>query len=165
MYGLLRSALLFYRKLVGELEGKGFKLNPYDPCVANKTVDGTQMTVCWHVDDLKVSHINPNKISKFGEWLNAIFGVTVAELGMIFDFSEKGKVSVNMIEYIKNIINDFPEEIVGMKTSPAVDHLFEVRDPLITQPLPKEQVMSFHHATAQLLFLSVDAIYNLQSHS
>ena len=36
MYGLLRSALLFYRKLVGELESAGFRLNPYDPCVANK---------------------------------------------------------------------------------------------------------------------------------
>jgi hypothetical protein len=31
---------------------------------------------------------------------------------MIFDFSEKGKVMVNMIEYIKTIINDFPEEII-----------------------------------------------------
>jgi len=67
MYGLLRSALLFYKKLVSELENKGFKLNPYDPCVANKTVAGTQMTVCWHVDDLKVSHINPIEVTKFGE--------------------------------------------------------------------------------------------------
>jgi hypothetical protein len=30
---------------------------------------------------------------------------------MIFDFTEKGKVAINMIEYIKNIISDFPEEI------------------------------------------------------
>ena len=55
MYGLLRSALLFYRKLVEDLVINGFKLNPYDSCVANKTVNGKQMTVCWHVDDLKVS--------------------------------------------------------------------------------------------------------------
>ncbi len=46
MYGLLRSALLFCRKLVEDLESNGFKLNPYDPCVANKTVNGKQMTVC-----------------------------------------------------------------------------------------------------------------------
>jgi hypothetical protein len=32
-------------------------------------------------------------------------------LGMIFDFSAKGKVMVTMMEYIKNIIKDFPEEI------------------------------------------------------
>jgi hypothetical protein len=31
IYGLLRSALLFYKKLVANLERIGFKLNPYDP--------------------------------------------------------------------------------------------------------------------------------------
>ena len=29
--GLLRSSLLFYRKLCGELEEYGFKINTYDP--------------------------------------------------------------------------------------------------------------------------------------
>ena len=38
LYGLLRSSLLFYRKLCGELETYGFKINPYDPCVGNKMV-------------------------------------------------------------------------------------------------------------------------------
>ena len=56
MYGLLKSALLFYRLLVGDLTKNGFILNSYDPCVANKMVDRKQMTVIWHVDDLKVLH-------------------------------------------------------------------------------------------------------------
>ncbi len=56
LYGLLRSALLFYKKLVSDLEGYGFEINPYDTCVANKMVNRSQMTVVWHVDDLKVSH-------------------------------------------------------------------------------------------------------------
>ena len=170
MYGLLRSALLFYKKLVGELESSGFKLNPYDPCVANKTVKGNQMTVCWHVDDLKVSHVDSAEITKFGIWLNHTFGVTVAEhrgkvhdyLGMIMDFSEEGKVSINMVEYIKTIIDDFPEEIIGIKTSPAADHLFEVRDESEARLLPEEQAMAFHHATAQLLFLSARARRDIQ---
>lgn len=34
MYGLLRSALLFYLKLVKDLTDFGFTINPYDPCVA-----------------------------------------------------------------------------------------------------------------------------------
>jgi hypothetical protein len=34
LYGCLRSALLFYQKLLGDLEKNGFTLNPYDPCVA-----------------------------------------------------------------------------------------------------------------------------------
>jgi hypothetical protein len=78
MYGLLRSALLFYRKLIADLESAGFKINPYDPCVANKTVNGTQMTVCWHVDDLKVSHIDPDEVTNFGDWLSETYGVSVA---------------------------------------------------------------------------------------
>ncbi len=49
-------------------------------------------------------------------------------LDMIFDFSAKGKVMVTMIEYIKNIIKDFPQEIMMTKPSPAADHLFTVRD-------------------------------------
>jgi hypothetical protein len=60
IYGLLRSALLFHKKLVADLENNGFVINPYPyhPCVANKIVNETQMTVCWHVDDLKVSHVD-----------------------------------------------------------------------------------------------------------
>ena len=44
--------MLFYKKLVANLERDGFVLNPYDLCVAKKVVDGKQMTVCWHVDNL-----------------------------------------------------------------------------------------------------------------
>ena len=45
LYGLLKSALDFYLKLRGELEEKDYVINPYDPCVANKTIDGSQHTV------------------------------------------------------------------------------------------------------------------------
>ncbi len=48
LYGMMKSALLFYSKLVSELQEMGFEINPYDPCVANKTVNGTQMTIRWH---------------------------------------------------------------------------------------------------------------------
>ena len=40
-YGLLRLALLFYKKLRGDLEKMGFEINPYDPCVANKMINGS----------------------------------------------------------------------------------------------------------------------------
>jgi hypothetical protein len=82
-------------------------------------------------------------------------------LGMIFDFSVKGKVMINMIEYIKNIA-DFPEEIMAIRTSPAVDHLFTVRDKSLAKPLPEEQARAFHHASAQLLFLSTRARRDIQ---
>jgi hypothetical protein len=49
LYGCLGSAVLFYEKLVGDLRSQGFELNPYDPCVANKTIAGNQFTLTWHV--------------------------------------------------------------------------------------------------------------------
>ena len=51
LYRCLKSALLFYEKLVGYLEAYGFKINPYDTCVENTMVGRKQLTVCWHVDD------------------------------------------------------------------------------------------------------------------
>jgi hypothetical protein len=59
LYGCLRSALLFYQKLMGVLESQGFDLNPYDPCVANKMVAEKQLSLTWHVDDIKMSHKDP----------------------------------------------------------------------------------------------------------
>ena len=54
LYGLMRSALLFYKKLKKELEEYGLAMNPYDMCIANKvTKNGHQLTVLWHVDNLK----------------------------------------------------------------------------------------------------------------
>ena len=63
--------------------------------------------------DLKVSHADPGEVTLFGEWLSLTYGVTVAThrgkvhnyLGMIFDYSKKGQVMINMIEYIMTIIN------------------------------------------------------------
>ena len=59
LYGMLQSSLLYYKKFRKDLEGIGFVVNPYDPCVANRIINGSQHTVTWHVDDLKSSHKNP----------------------------------------------------------------------------------------------------------
>ncbi len=59
VYGMMKSALLFYWKLVADLKSIGFEVNPYDPCVANKIINGKQMTICWHVDSLFQGHADP----------------------------------------------------------------------------------------------------------
>ena len=53
-YGMLKSALLFYQKLCKDFKSMGFKVNPYVPFVESKKVNGAQMTMTWHVDDLKI---------------------------------------------------------------------------------------------------------------
>ncbi len=76
IYGLLKSALLFYRKFVKDLKNyeTPFTINPYDPCIVNAMINGKQMTKTWHINDLKVSHVNPFQITKFAAYLAAIYG-------------------------------------------------------------------------------------------
>jgi hypothetical protein len=52
----------------------GFEIKPYDWCVANKMIDGKQCTVLWHVDDLKISHINPDVNTSIVELIKAESG-------------------------------------------------------------------------------------------
>jgi hypothetical protein len=64
LYGTLQAALLFWQNLSTQLAEWGFEINPYDFCVANKTIDGKQCTIVWHVDDLKISHVDRKVVTK-----------------------------------------------------------------------------------------------------
>jgi hypothetical protein len=73
LYGIMKAALLYYQRFVTDLKSIGFEINPYDPCVANKIVKGKQLTVVWHVDDLKVSHVSSNIVTKMADWLKSTY--------------------------------------------------------------------------------------------
>ena len=45
LHGMLKSALLFYKKLREDLEKNGFKVNLYDPCITKKENNEIQMTI------------------------------------------------------------------------------------------------------------------------
>jgi hypothetical protein len=165
LYGMMKSALLFYRKLVADLHSIGFTLNPYDPCVANKMINGHQMTICWHVDNLLIGHKDPTTVTNFITWLQKRYktpnkllkanrGHKHDYLGMNINFSRFGNVSFDMIPYVTKIITEFPEKITGVASSPAADHLFQIRHDTTSRKLPESQAVAYHHTTAQLLFLS-----------
>ena len=61
VYSLMKAALMFYLKLSKALKSIGFVINPYNPCVANSIINGKQMTVVWHVDDMKVFMLTRTK--------------------------------------------------------------------------------------------------------
>ena len=42
IYGTLKAALLFWKKLLASLKKHGFTINPYDRCAANKEINGKQ---------------------------------------------------------------------------------------------------------------------------
>jgi len=69
LYGTLKAALLFYQKLVKDLEAEGFELNPYDLSVVNKMINNKQMTLTWHVDDMKISHVEPQEVTMMIDFL------------------------------------------------------------------------------------------------
>ena len=58
LYGCIRSAMLWWYSLfVSVVKDDSFTVNPYDPCIANKMVNGKQLTIAWYVDDLNISHM------------------------------------------------------------------------------------------------------------
>jgi hypothetical protein len=69
LYGTMVASLLYYHKFTKSLVCVGFEINPFDLCVANKTVNGTQRTICIHVDDCKLSHHCSRAINNMIDWL------------------------------------------------------------------------------------------------
>jgi hypothetical protein len=119
IYGMLESAMLFYKKLSGDLIKYGFEVNPHDPCVANKAINQAQLTVSWHVDDLKISHRGEKVVSNFIEWLRqqcrkigevkVTRGKVHAYLGVKLMYNVQGQVSIDMVNYVKNMLGGFPQ--------------------------------------------------------
>ncbi len=76
---------------------------------------------------------------------------------MDMEFNEDGMLEVLMITYLKNVIEQFPEEISGRASSLAAEHLFGVRDKIEVRVLEEERALAFHHTVAQLLFICTRA--------
>lgn len=74
LYGTLEAALLFWKNLTMALKEWGFEINPYNWCVANKNINGTQCTIVWHVYDLKISHAKPSVVTGILETLKEKYG-------------------------------------------------------------------------------------------
>ena len=64
-------------------------------------------------------------------------------LGMTIDFSYNEAVTFDMIPYIKQIFTAFPEKITGVSSTPAPDHLFNVRPPTEAKLLPENKLDFF----------------------
>jgi hypothetical protein len=181
LYGTMVASLLYYKKFVKSLRSKRFKLNPYDPCVANKQVDGEQLTVCFHVDDCKISHISPKVVSDTIDWLRSEYenvfedgsglmkvhrGKTHKYLGMSLDFSHVNQCRITMIDYVDEIVAAYDKASSELddgftlvfkkgnrsKSSAAPDDLFVVDED--AEKLSEEGQTAFHHLVAKTLYIS-----------
>ena len=73
LYGCRILASLLYEHLVADMRGKGFEINPYYPFMANKMIGGNKIIVCWHVDELKVSHVEPKEVTNSMDWIEVSY--------------------------------------------------------------------------------------------
>jgi hypothetical protein len=144
LYDTMVASLLYYQKSVKILTDIDFVINPYNPCVANKKIEGEQMNICFHVDDCKLSHRKTKVVDIMIEYLRqeyeSIFedgfgAMTVSRgkihkyLGMTLDYTVRGQVKITMFDYVGEILTAFDKaEPKGgvTKSSTAPDSLFKV---------------------------------------
>ena len=154
LYGCIESALLWYELFTSTLANMGFKVNPYDRCVANKIIGGKQCTVVWYVDDAKVSHADKevvtNVISEiekhFGK-MDITYGKEHEYLGMKVKITDDKKVLIDMTDQVKEVIEYFGEEIKGSVSTPANRNLLSID--INSTPLDKRRKELFHSVTAR----------------
>jgi hypothetical protein len=169
LYGIMKAALLYYQRFVTDLQSIGFKIKPYNPCVANKNVKGKQLTVVWHVDDLKVSHPKPSVLTRMTEWLKSTYerlfddgsgrmtisrGKIYDYLGMTLDSTVAREVKITMIDYVEDMLLLFSDHDKSGSTAktPAAEHLFRVNG--ASTSLTQEAATIFHNFVAKCLFLT-----------
>jgi hypothetical protein len=152
--------------LRSDLDFIGFIVNPYDACVANCSIKGTQHTVVWHVDDLKSSHklASINNISH--EWLNKVYdskniGTVKAVhekvhkyLGMTLDYSENKVLHVHMKNDIELMLKEFPYKLDNKNEKYAWDeNLFKCLNNH-NEKLEKEKIEIFQTFIAKRFLLA-----------
>lgn len=164
LYGTVKAALLFWIKLTKSLKMRGFQINPYDWCIANKNISGSQLTIVWHVDDLKISHKDKAVVDEIIKSLRSEYEIigqmTVRRghvhdyLGMELDFSKPRQISICMESYLNEIFEEVKdiELMQGTATTPAADHLFKTR--LNAEKLDAATADHFHHLVAKLQWVT-----------
>jgi hypothetical protein len=170
LYGMLESSLLYYKKFKNDIETIGFEVNPYDPCVANRIVQGTQQTICWHVDDLKSSHKKSIVNDEFLDWLTKMYGNVAPVkatrgkrhdyLGIFLEYKDTGEVVVDMAYYVKKMLEDFPEKLKNGTLCPWTERLFKVDDK--SKTLSDDKVKTFYTFVMKGMFVCKRARPDIQ---
>jgi len=171
LYGTLQAALLFWRLLSDTLVAWGFKLNEYNKCVANKTINGWHCTIIWHMDYLKISHLEKKVVQEIITCLNNKFGresplttmhrKVLEYLGMMLDYTTIGKVKICMYEYIEKMLSELPTDMNRSAKMPAAGYLFSVNTEV--EKLPDATLQVFHHLVAKLLYISRSTRQDIQT--
>ena len=157
LYGCIESALLWYEYLTSLLGELGFKANAYEPCVLNAIMNEVQVTITLHVDDLLLSSVSQKNVDTVINFMQSKFekitvhtGKVLKYLGMLFDFTKDGEVTVSMDHYIEDVLAQWNNEVKGVSMTPATGVLFNVDTG--SPPLARKEAERFHSTVAKLLY-------------
>ena len=131
-----------------------------------RVIEGTQETVLFYVDDIKLSHVNEEVLLNTVKDLVARYGkvkvLTVTRgnvhefLGVTFDFGEKQKLKVIMKDYVEEVIDEADEALTinqrEQANTPAKTTLFNINAE--SPALNKKDADQYHRLTAKLLYLA-----------
>jgi hypothetical protein len=144
------------------------------------------MTICFHVDNCKISHLEPKVVNFTIAWLHdeceSVFTdgssmMKVAQckvhkyLGMMLDFATSKTVKVTMLEYVNEIIgscdkagselDDEYKAVSGRKriATAAPDNLFKVDEDAVK--LDQTRAKAFHNITAKGIYVAKRARLNI----
>ena len=136
----------------------GFEINPYDYCVANKTINGKQCTIVWHIDDFKISHVDEKVVKQVIKLLEKRYGKMATNVGkkhtfvgINFDFTNRGSLNLYMTGHLQDALDAFTEELGSTPTSPVSDFLFDVNP--YAKPISEKDRKVFHSVFARLLYI------------
>ena len=169
LYRLMKAALLYYQWFIADIKSIQFELNPYDPCIANKIVNKKQLILLWHMDDIKILHMDEQVVSNIIEWLKKTYehifedglgAIKVSHgklhdcLGMQLYFSIQGQVKVMINHYVQAMLDEFYVHDPTKTTAKtlAAEHLFQVDEK--ATPLSKQGATIFYTFIAKALFLT-----------
>jgi hypothetical protein len=162
------ASLLHYRKFVKRLTDIDFVINPYDPRVVNKKIEGKEMTICFHVDDCNLIHRKTKVMDSIIEYLRqeyeSIFedrsivmtvrrGKIHKYLGMNLDYIVRGQVKITMFDNVDEIITAFDKSEPkggGTKSSASPDSIFKVNESF--KNLKQDKAVEFHNLVAKTLY-------------
>jgi hypothetical protein len=157
LYGCIESARLWYQLAKDVLLSEGFSMNPYDPCVFNKRINGLQCTIAIYVDDFLLTCQSDSILEAVIKTLKNRFqdltvsaGNKISYIGMTFDFSKSSAVEISMTHFINELLMEFKD--LREHKSPAKDSIFHISPE--SPALPESQRIIFHSLVAKFLYLS-----------
>jgi hypothetical protein len=162
IYRCVVSRMIWYELFSQMLEKHGFAINPHDFCIANATIDGTQCTIIWYINDTKNI---PRQAIRL-HWLNRHVRKPFRYYVGLVRSKARSPRHAPRIPWRRH--SHGPHAIVPSECdhqewpadhqtapTPAATSLLHIR--AASPPLPQDRARTFHSVLAKLIYPSTQA--------